>query len=91
MDMYRFPQPYHQKSSDDSGSELMVVSAAHTPALIRNAGEQAQRRFLEFFTAHIRNPGVDGGEKVWRLAGEKCSALVERISRWSVAGSSRRG
>ncbi len=34
---------------------------------------------------------VNGGEKVWRLAVGKCSALVLGISRWSVAGSSRRG
>jgi len=58
MDIYRFPQPHHEKSPDDSGNELLVVSSVRTPALIRNAGEQAQRRFLEFFTAHIRNPGT---------------------------------
>ena len=34
---------------------------------------------------------VNGGEKSWRLAGEKCSALPEEITRWSVAGSSLRG
>ena len=35
--------------------------------------------------------GVYGGEKVWRLAGESCSALVRRNPRWSVVGGSRRG
>ncbi len=34
---------------------------------------------------------VNGGEKSWRLAGEKCSALPEGMTRWSVAGSSLRG
>lgn len=34
---------------------------------------------------------VNGGEKSWRLAGEKCSALPEGIPRWSVADSSLRG
>ena len=30
----------------------------HLPAAIAGAGEQAQRRFLEFFTAKIRNPNT---------------------------------
>lgn len=30
---------------------------------------------------------VNGGEKLWRLAGEKCSALRVGISRWSFVGS----
>ena len=34
---------------------------------------------------------VYGGEKVWRLAGELCSALVIRNPRWSVVGGSPRG
>jgi hypothetical protein len=34
---------------------------------------------------------VYGGEKVWRVAGESCSALVRRNPRWSVVGGSRRG
>jgi hypothetical protein len=34
---------------------------------------------------------VNRGEKSWRLAGEKCSALPEEMTRWSVAGSSLRG
>ena len=36
-------------------------------------------------------PLVNGGEKVWRLAGGLCSALVGRVPRWSVVGGSRRG
>lgn len=31
---------------------------AHVPALISQAGERAGTRFLEFFTAHIRNPNT---------------------------------
>jgi type VI secretion system secreted protein VgrG len=34
---------------------------------------------------------VNGGEKSWRLAGEKCSALAVGKTRWSVAGGSWRG
>lgn len=30
------------------------------PSLIRHAGDRAARRFLEFFTAQIRNPGTRG-------------------------------
>ena len=34
---------------------------------------------------------VNGGGKVWRLAGEKCSARVVEGPRGSVVGGSRRG
>lgn len=39
---------------------LMLSSPANVmlPALVVTAGEQASRRFLEFFTAQIRNPGT---------------------------------
>lgn len=33
-----------------------ALASARTPALIAAAGDQAQRRFLEFFAAAIRNP-----------------------------------
>ena len=36
-------------------------------------------------------PGVNGGGKVWRLAGEKCSARFVEGPRGSVVGGSRRG
>ncbi|MGH9611139.1 MAG: tyrosine-type recombinase/integrase [Bryobacteraceae bacterium] len=41
-------------------SALTVVSAStlELPALIAGAGEPAARRFLEFFTVHIRNPNT---------------------------------
>jgi hypothetical protein len=47
------------------GSELVIPSAAGAPAarggpllpaIIADAGERAAKRFLEFFTATIRNP-----------------------------------
>ncbi len=58
MDKHRFPQLWEENSPDDSGSELLLVSSDRLPTLIRNAGERAERRFVEFFTAHIRNPGT---------------------------------
>ena len=39
-------------------SQLVVINAAQTPALIRAAGDRASYRFLEFFTAQIRNPNT---------------------------------
>lgn len=38
-------------------SELIAASTG-TPQLITGAGERANYRFLEFFTAHIRNPNT---------------------------------
>jgi site-specific recombinase XerD len=37
-------------------NELAPVVAAHAPALIATSGPHASYRFLEFFTANIRNP-----------------------------------
>jgi site-specific recombinase XerD len=39
-------------------SALSSTSAALLPAIITGAGEQASRRFVEFFTANIRNPNT---------------------------------
>ena len=36
----------------------MAVKSANLPRLIEQAGPQAGQRFVEFFTAHIRNPGT---------------------------------
>jgi len=36
-----------------------VYSGDQLPMLIRDAGTNAERRFQEFFTAHIRNPGTN--------------------------------
>lgn len=43
------------------GHSLSLVrpnGAALVPALVADAGEQASRRYVEFFTAHIRNPNT---------------------------------
>jgi hypothetical protein len=43
--------------SDRRRSSLKIDSGA-TPALIAGAGARAEKRFWEFFTAHIRNPNT---------------------------------
>jgi site-specific recombinase XerD len=37
-------------------NQLIPISHSHAPALIAAAGDQAIKRFYEFFTANIRNP-----------------------------------
>ena len=37
-------------------NQLVPITAAHAPALIAASGARASYRFLEFFTANIRNP-----------------------------------
>ena len=37
-------------------NQLAPVVASHAPALVASAGARASYRFLEFFTAQIRNP-----------------------------------
>ena len=37
-------------------NQLAPITAAHAPALIAASGPRASYRFLEFFTANIRNP-----------------------------------
>jgi integrase/recombinase XerD len=37
-------------------NQLATLSATQTPTLIAAAGDRATYRFLEFFTAQIRNP-----------------------------------
>jgi hypothetical protein len=37
-------------------NQLAPVTASHAPALIAMSGPRASYRFLEFFTAQIRNP-----------------------------------
>ncbi len=41
-----------------SAAEILLLRDTHLPSLIRSAGDHASRRFVEFFTAHIRNPGT---------------------------------
>ena len=37
-------------------NRLAAITASHAPALIAASGPRASCRFLEFFTAQIRNP-----------------------------------
>ena len=60
MDHDRFPLLLNAEPSADAGTELIRFNSPVLPALIREAGDQAQRRFLEFFAADIRNPGTRG-------------------------------
>lgn len=72
----RTPQLLDEKSPNDSSGELLAVSDNRLPALIRNAGGRAERRFLEFFTAHIRNPGTRA--VYGRAVGRFCQWCEER-------------
>jgi transposase-like protein len=49
------------------------------------------KRYVYLWADGIHSNIVNGGEKSWRLAGEKCSALAVGKTRWSVAGGSWRG
>lgn len=87
MDDDQFPQRLNAESSTEA--ELVRLSSPAFPALIRQAGNQAQRRFLEFFTADIRNPGTRGvyAHAVSRfcLWCEKRSVTLTSISPFVVA------
>lgn len=39
-------------------NQLTLITAAHAPALVAAAGGRASYRFVEFFTAQIRNPNT---------------------------------
>jgi integrase len=41
---------------DEKWSRRAAITASHAPALIATSGPRASYRFLEFFTAQIRNP-----------------------------------
>ena len=58
MDNYCFLHLIPKRLPAEFGGSRLVHSAEHLPGLITAAGEQAQRRFLEYFTAQIRNPGT---------------------------------
>ena len=53
-----FPQQIDMNQSCDSSTELVLKGTPTLPALIQVAGHNAQQRFIEFFTAEIRNPGT---------------------------------
>ena len=87
----------------DENGETVIHGAAYQnwPNLIRFLVTNGARAdvwnssnrwgWTPLIIAHGYREGVNGGEKSWRLAGEKCSALPEGMTRWSVAGSSLRG
>jgi len=58
MDDRRFAHHSDENLPIGSSNDLLTVPSEQLPTLIRNAGENAERRFVEFFTAHIRNPGT---------------------------------
>lgn len=55
-----------------SNRQLSTAGTRQIPQLFRNAGEHATRRFVEFFTANIRNPNTR----------EAYSRAVYRFSDW---------
>src|SRR3990167_7727268 len=55
---------------------VSVTGAAVVPAVIEDAGPNAKRRFVEFFTANIRNPNTR--EAYLRAARYFCSWCSER-------------
>ena len=57
---------------------LPRATAIHLPTIITAAGERASRRFVEFFTANIRNPNTR-------------AALRRRPSAGSPPGATRTG
>jgi len=58
VDTARFLYLVPEELPTESGGSRLVHSAEYLPRLITVAGEPAQRRFIEFFTAQIRNPGT---------------------------------
>jgi integrase/recombinase XerD len=90
MDQRQFPQLLEENVPDYSGSDLLVVSACWIPRMVRHAGERAQRRFLEFFTANIRNPGTRAvyGRAVAKFCiwCEQRGIGLEQVSPFVVAG-----
>lgn len=90
MDDQRFSYLPGQKLPADSGSNLLMIQPERFPVLIRNAGANAERRFLEFFTAHIRNPGTRRvyGHAVGRFCCwcECHDISLQQVSPFAVAG-----
>ncbi len=57
-------------------SALVIGPSIAAPALISTAGERAAYRFLEFFTARIRNPHTR--RSYGRAVGDFCAWLEAR-------------
>jgi site-specific recombinase XerD len=85
-----FPQILDDKSPVDSGNNLVVFASDRLPAFIRAAGSTAERRFVEFFTAHIRNPGTRAvyGKAIANFCHfcEQHGVELPRVSPFVVAG-----
>ena len=60
MDEDQFRHRLADEFAANCRKELALNRVPPVPALLREAGPHAQRRFLEFFTADIRNPGTRG-------------------------------
>ena len=54
-----------------------IESGGRAPALVAAAGERASYRFLEFFTAQIRNPHTR--RAYVRAVGDLCAWLEGRV------------
>ena len=54
-------------------TQLVTLAVSNAPALINTAGDRATYRFLEFFTAQIRNPHTR--RAYMRAVGEFCACL----------------
>lgn len=54
-------------------NQLVTLAGSHAPALVAAAGDRAAYRFLEFFTAQIRNPHTRRAYA--RAVGEFCAWL----------------
>lgn len=59
----------------NSYTEIVSLSG-HVPSIIRDAGDRAGRRFLEFFAANIRNPGTRAAYA--RCVGQFCGWCEDR-------------
>ena len=51
----------HTPPATDGMNELAPIASSNAPALVATAGARASYRFLEFFTAQIRNPHTRRG------------------------------
>ena len=45
-------------SPNQSLTPVSFLNCFPTPTVVSQVGDQATRRFIEFFTARIRNPGT---------------------------------
>ena len=64
-------------------NQLAALSSPHAPALVMAAGERATYRFLEFFTAQIRNLRIptEAGHSFRGEAGQRSDLMSATIPR----------